>query len=188
MSDLPSGDRSSKRARLRTRRPAWRLFDEKLKDHRAQYFRQTLMATVTMLLVLLLLDLVKQTVLIASLGASTFIVFSMPHTERSKPRYLIGGYVVGTLAGCTLSLISTRLIDLSFADPRVIQVCCAALALGLAFLIMVVTDTEHPPAAALALGYVLNDWDLFALFVVLAGIALITSIKEMIKPRLLDLI
>lgn len=176
-----------KRSRLQTR-PAWRLFDEKLKGHRVQYVRQTLMATAAMMVVLLLLDLVKQTVLIASLGATTFIVFSMPHTKRSKPRYLLGGYAVGTLAGCSLSLIASRLIDLSFADPRIIQICCAALALGLAFLIMVVTDTEHPPAAALALGYVLNEWDLFALIVVLAGIALITSIKELIKPKLLDLI
>jgi CBS-domain-containing membrane protein len=188
MTDSTSGRQEPKRARLRTKRPAWRLFDEKLKVHRAQYLRQTLMATVTMLVVLLLLDVVKQTVLIASLGASTFIVFSRPHAKRSKPRYLIGGYAVGTLAGCALSVISARLIEFSFADPRIIQICCAAFALGLAFLIMVVTDTEHPPAAALALGYVLNEWDLFALFVVLAGIALITSVKELIKPKLLDLI
>jgi len=51
-----------------------------------------------------------------------------------------------------------------------------------------VTDTEHPPAAALALGFVLNEWDMFALLVVLSGIVLITGIKEAIKPKLLDLI
>jgi len=146
------------------------------------------MATLSMMIVLLLLDLVEQTVLIASLGASTFIVFSMPHTKRSAPRYLIGGYAVGIIAGCSLSLVAARLIEFSFADPRVVEVCCAALALGVAFLIMVVTDTEHPPAAALALGFVLNEWDMFALLVVLSGIALITGIKEAIKPKLLDLI
>lgn len=183
MSDGDPGKRYSLR-----RRPSWRLFDANFRTHRAQYFKQTLMATLTMMVVLLLLDLVDQTVLIASLGASTFIVFSMPHTKRSEPRYLVGGYVVGTLAGCSLSLMATQLIGLSAADPRIVQICCAALALGLAFLIMVVTDTEHPPAAALALGFVLNDWDLFALIVVMSGIVLITTIKELIKPRLLDLI
>jgi len=169
-------------------RPAWRLFDENFRTHRAQYLGQTLMATLSMMIVLLLLDLVEQTVLIASLGASTFIVFSMPRTKRSAPRYLIGGYVVGIIAGCSLSLVAARLIEFSFADARVVEVCCAALALGVAFFVMVVTDTEHPPAAALALGFVLNEWDIFALLVVLFGIVLITGIKEAIKPRLLDLI
>ncbi len=112
----------------------------------------------------------------------------MPHTKRSAPRYLIGGYAVGTVAGCSLSLLAGWLIDFSFAEPRVVEVCCSALALGAAFLIMVATNTEHPPAAALALGFVLNEWDLFALIVVLAGIVLITALKELIKPRLLDLI
>jgi CBS-domain-containing membrane protein len=169
-------------------KPAWRLFDEKFPEYRGQYIKQTLMATLSMMGVLLLLDLVEQTVLIASLGASTFIVFSMPHMKRSKPRYLLGGYVVGALCGCSLSVVAATLIDLSIADARIIEVCFAALALGCAFLIMVLTNTEHPPAAALALGFVLNDWDLYALMVVLSGIGLITAIKELIKPRLLDLI
>jgi len=171
-----------------TSKPAWRLFDEKFADHRGQYIKQTLMATLSMMGVLLLLDLVEQTVLIASLGASTFIVFSMPHTKRSNPRYLLGGYLVGAVCGCSLSVLAATLIDMSIADARMIEVCFAALALGCAFLIMVLTDTEHPPAAALALGFVLDDWDLYALIVVLSGIGLITAIKELIKPRLLDLI
>ncbi len=97
---------------LLAKKPAWRLFDDKLREHRGQYLKQTLMATVSMLVVLLLLDLVEQTVLIASLGASTFIVFSMPHTKRAKPRYTIGGYVVGALAGCSASLLITGIKEL----------------------------------------------------------------------------
>jgi CBS-domain-containing membrane protein len=168
--------------------PAWSLFDRKFPAHRAQYLKQTLMATVTIMVVLLLLDLVEQTVLIASLGASTFIVFSMPHTQRSRPRYLIGGYIAGAIAGCSLSLVADELIQLGFADPRVVEVCCAALALGLGFLIMVVTATEHPPAAALALGLVLNEWDLLTLAVVMAGIVALSLIKRLVLPMLLDLI
>lgn len=184
MSQLPKslGLESSKRE------SGWRLFDAQFRDHRAQYFKQTAMATLSMLVVLLLLDLVDQTVLIASLGASTFIVFSMPHTKRSRPRYLVGGYVVGAIAGCSLSLLAEYLDTWGFADPRLVHVVFAALALGIAFLVMVVTDTEHPPAAALALGFVLNEWDLFSLLVVMCGIVLITAIKELIKSRLRDLI
>ncbi|NND37404.1 MAG: hypothetical protein HKN81_09760, partial [Gammaproteobacteria bacterium] len=59
MSDPAPAREPTKRARLRTRRPAWRLFDEKLRGHRAKNVWQTLMATVTKLNDLLLLDLVK---------------------------------------------------------------------------------------------------------------------------------
>ena len=53
---------------------------------------------------------------------------------------------------------------------------------------MVVTRTEHPPAAALALGLVLNEWDLLTLAVVMAGIVALSLIKRLVLPMLLDLI
>ena len=53
---------------------------------------------------------------------------------------------------------------------------------------MVVTRTEHPPAAALALGLVLNEWSLLTLIVVLSGIIGLSIIKQLIMPALLDLI
>jgi len=188
MTDTPQHETEPTHRTGVRRRPAWRLFDENFPTHRSQYLKQTLMATSSMLVVLLLLDLVDQTVLIASLGASTFIVFSMPHRKRSAPRYLIGGYAVGALAGCSLSMLAAWLIEFSFVVPHVVEICCAAFAMGMAFLIMVVTETEHPPAAALAIGFVLNDWDLYSLIVVLAGIVLVTTIKEVIKPQLRDLL
>ncbi len=68
--------------------------------HPTRYIAQCGIATLTIFIVLLLLDSVKQTVLIASLGASSFIAFTMPHVNASKRRYLIGGYIVGTCVGC----------------------------------------------------------------------------------------
>jgi CBS-domain-containing membrane protein len=34
------------------------------------------------------------------LGLSTFIAFTMPKVEVSKPRIMIGGYIVGIVVGC----------------------------------------------------------------------------------------
>ena len=59
---------------------------------------------------------------------------------------------------------------------------------SLAMFTMVVTRTEHPPAAALALGLVLNEWSLLTLAVVLAGIIALSVIKRLVLPMLLDLI
>jgi CBS-domain-containing membrane protein len=170
------------------RKPPLRLFDAKFRDHWPHYIGQALMAMVSMLVIMLLLDLVEQTVLIASLAASSFIAFSMPHVRHSRPRYLIGGYIVGAAVGCALALLEDLLVKIGVADPRTIEIACAAVALGLAFFLMVVSDTEHPPAAALALGFVLNQWDLFTLVVVMSGIVMMSVIKESSKSKLIDLL
>lgn len=63
-----------------------------------------------------------------------------------------------------------------------------AIAISLAMFTMVVTRTEHPPAAALALGLVLNEWSLLTLVVVLSGIVGLSIIKQLVLPALLDLV
>jgi len=53
---------------------------------------------------------------------------------------------------------------------------------------MVVTRTEHPPAAALALGLVLNEWSLVTLAVVLTGVVVLSVVKRLVLPILMDLV
>jgi hypothetical protein len=53
---------------------------------------------------------------------------------------------------------------------------------------MVLTRTEHPPAAALAPGLVVNECGLLTLFVVLSGIIALGIIKQLILRALLDLV
>jgi len=54
--------------------------------------------------------------------------------------------------------------------------------------VMVTTNTEHPPGAAIALGFVLNEWDIMTVVVVLAGISAISLVKELVRDRLIDLL
>jgi CBS-domain-containing membrane protein len=137
---------------------------------------------------LLVLDAVTQTVLIASLGASAFIAFAVPLSLHSSPRHMIGGYIVGILAGGSMSYLYTSLdISIVFIENAAIIVF-GALAMSMAMFVMVVTKTEHPPAAALALGLVLNEWNLLTLGVVLAGIVGLSIFKRMVLPLLMDLV
>jgi CBS-domain-containing membrane protein len=53
--------------------------------------------------------------------------------------------------------------------------------------VMVITKTEHPPAAALALGLVLNEWDFLTLVVVIVGVIVLTICKRLVLPILMDL-
>ena len=152
-----------------------------------RYVQQCSLASVVVLVLLLVLDVVTQTVLIAALGASTFIAFAVPRSLQSGPRYLIGGYVVGLAVGGLMGTLNNvmPLADSTLTYP--VMVLFGALATGLAMFAMVITKTEHPPAAALALGLVLNEWSLLTLLVVLAGAVGLSICKQLVLPMLLDL-
>ena len=55
---------------------------------------------------MMVLDVVTKAVIIAALGLSTFIAFTMPKAEVSKPRIMIGRYIVGIVAGCLCHYLS----------------------------------------------------------------------------------
>ena len=100
---------------------------------------------------------------------------------------LVGGYVVGIVAG---SSIATLNIALGFTDPFYVKmgmIVFGALATGLAMFLMVVTKIEHPPAAALALGLVLNEWTAITLVVVIVGVVGLSVCKQLVLPHLMDL-
>jgi CBS-domain-containing membrane protein len=140
------------------------------------------LAGLGVLLLLLVLDAVTQTVLIASLGASAFIAFAVPRSLHSDPRHLVGGYVTGVAMSSFYALFS-----LQGTWDHAIMIVFGALAISVAMFAMVVTRTEHPPAAALALGLVLNEWDLLTLVVVLVGVIGLSIIKQIVTPVLMDI-
>ena len=157
------------------------------RDDIKRYAMQCGLAGLVVLVLLLVLDAFTQTVLIAALGASAFIAFAVPRSTHSSPRHIIGGYVVGIIAGTLMATLKT-MIDVSGTADHAVMVIFGAIAISLAMFTMVVTRTEHPPAAALALGLVLNEWNLLTLFVVLCGVIGLSVIKQLILPALLDLI
>ncbi len=110
-----------------------------------KYIIQSLIATATLAVVLIYMNLFTETTFVASIGATTFIVFTIPHKESSKSKYILGGYFIGTLVGIFCHVMINQLT----AVPAGVF---AALAVGLAMFFMVIFDMEHPPAAAHALG------------------------------------
>jgi len=79
------------------------------------------------------------------------------------------------------------LFTLQGSWDQAIMIVFGALAISVAMFTMVVTRTEHPPAAALALGLVLNEWDLLTLVVVLVGVIGLSIIKQIVTPVLMDI-
>jgi CBS-domain-containing membrane protein len=153
-----------------------------------RYVMQCSLAGLVVLALLLILDAVTQTVLIAALGSSSFIAFAIPRSLHSGPRHLIGGYVVGITAGCLMGYIYHS----SHLDHATLQhatmIIFGALAMSSAMFLMVVTRTEHPPAAALALGLVLNEWNLLTIAVIVGAVTALSLLKRLLLPLLMDLL
>ncbi len=164
------------------------ILDRKFTQNKLWYLLQCLLATVSVLLVLVALDTISNTAITAALGASCFIVFTMPHAQVSKPRFVIGGYVVGLAAGTLCYFLSQLNWSAAFLAMEQSRLVFGALAVGLAIFVMVITNTEHPPAAGLALGMVLGKWTPLAIVVVLVGILALVLLKHLIKPILKDLL
>lgn len=92
----------------------------------------------------------------ASLAASGFIAFGFPGAESARPRYLIGGYLCGTVSGLAGSLAYHLLLPPPLAGNTVALIAIVALAVFLTALLMFGLNLQHPPAAALAICVVLE--------------------------------
>ncbi len=165
------------------------IIDKKFAKNKVRYILQCLLATVVIFIILLILDAISNAAIIVALGASSFIAFTMPTTEASKPRYMLGGYLVGIAAGglCYYLSLLPIITNSSFLH-EFSYVIFGAIAVGLTMFVMVITNTEHPPAASLALGLVLNDCTLKVIIVVLTGIISLIIIKWLLKPFLKNLL
>lgn len=163
------------------------VFDDKFRRNKVRYVGQCLLATLSILLVLLVLGVMTNAAVVASLGATGFIAFTMPHRQACRPRYILGGYLVGAAVGSAchaLAGVAWPAI-LSGVEPQVIF---GALAVGLAIFLMVVTNTEHPPAAGLALGLVLSGCSVTIVAVSLAGVVGMLLVQRALKRFLIDLL
>jgi len=75
------------------------LFDKKLKKNFYFYIIQSILATFSLVIIFYLLNIFTHTAVIASLGATTFIVFAMPNYTTAQPRKVIGGHLIGIIIG-----------------------------------------------------------------------------------------
>ena len=170
--------------------PFIELYDVRFFRMQKGYLWQSALAVVTILAVLLLVDSVADAAIAAGLGSSAVIVFVHPTSRSASLRNLIGGHLLGLLIGVLASLLVFHsgwepvAADLSHWVVDII----AAGVLGVVILGMAVTDTEHPPAAATALGFALQSlaWQIVLLFVGAVFILAIT--KLILRSRLQDLI
>ena len=103
--------------------------------------------------------------LMASFGATMVILFVLPSSPLARPRNIIFGHIITTIIG----LVILKLLG--------VNEWSMGIAVGLAILLMILSDTIHPPAGANPLIVMLSDqhWD-FLFMPVISGTLLIVFI------------
>ncbi|MDH5633269.1 MAG: HPP family protein [Gammaproteobacteria bacterium] len=153
------------------------------------YVIQSVLATLAILLILLFLDVFTHTALIATLGSSVFLVFTRPHAFGSRPRSLLGGYGIGIVVGVVFYYLShlpeMAQIPISQATTYIVF---SALSVGCAIFLMVITSAEHPPAAGMALGLVINTWTIKALIVIMLAVVFMAVLRRALQNFMIDLV
>ena len=165
------------------------IIDKSFKRAPRHYIIQSLLAVVAVAVILFFIEVLTHAVIVAALGASTFIVFAMPHTIAAQARRLVGGHVVGVVCGC-IFYYALLLIgypgSLPLSQELVISIA-GALAVGLAIFLMAITNTEHPPAAATALGIVIGGWSNGVIIFILLGAVSLALTRRLLRGYLKDL-
>lgn len=166
-----------------------RLIDKSFTKAPGSYITQSLMAVVATAVILYFVESLTHTAIIAALGSSTFIVFAMPKNFTAQPRRLIGGHVLGLLAGliCYYAFLTGPLGELSQNMEWIIWLA-AALSVGLAIFLMTIFDAEHPPAAGTALGIVAHAWTYQTIIFVLAYAISLALVRRLLRNYLRDLV
>jgi len=143
------------------------------------YLYQSLIAVAVLVVVLLTLSM-QQAVIIASIGATSFIVFTMPDNVTAGPRRVIGGHLTGFVCGCLAALIPHETVFLY------IVVC--AVAVGVSIFLMVVLDFEHPPASGTALGLAMTGFSISAMIAIITSSVVLSLAHVMLRKYLKNLI
>lgn len=156
------------------------------------YFFQVGLAALSLMLALWAADLltgdsVARAVLVAAIASTAFILFIGPRSVTAHPRHSIGGHAMAIVAAGLVGFVAEYLAGAQFASELSLWFgFYAALAVGLAMLLMALTDTEHAPAAGTALAIVAHglDWELIGFLATM--VLLLAGVHALLKDRLHD--
>lgn len=156
--------------------------DDKLNKKPRYFFFQTILAFVSLALALTLLGIMGRKALVAALGSSLFIGFLTPNSYTARARNMIGSHVFSGAIG----LGTYHLLRLLPGNQSTL-IIMSSLAVAASMFVMVITDTEHPPAAGTALGLATGGGWVSFLFIV-ASVTVLALFKRLLDPWLADLV
>ena len=165
------------------------LLDQNLKARAPNYLFQCGLATASLIVILLVEDAVFRAAIVVAVASTAFIIFVVPNSIAASPRRVVGGHVVAVAVGSIFSsVLMIPALESAAVDRQYIVDVMAALSVGVAILVMVSTDTEHPPAAGTALGLVIYGSTWSAVVFILSGAVILTIVRFALRSKIINLL
>ncbi len=153
-----------------------------------RFVAQAVLATGVMLAILTFVDSLSSAAIAAGLASSVVVIFINPSNRTAQIRAVVGGHALALALG---SIFSLTLIfgpaETFLADMELLRNLSYAFAVGIAVLLMAITNTEHPPAAGTALGMASREFDILIFFSIIGAVVMLSIIKLALRPQLRDL-
>ena len=153
------------------------ILDHKIRKRWFNYLWQSVIAGSIMILILVVFSTFVDLIIVAAMGATTFTVFAMPRNITAKPRNVIGGHLFAIIIGSLCTLLV----------PHIHVYFISGIAIAIVMFLMVITNTEHPPAAGTALGIVISAFSIQYIVFVLGGAIILSIFKYVLNPWMIDL-
>ncbi|MFO8034449.1 MAG: HPP family protein [Candidatus Bipolaricaulota bacterium] len=161
------------------------IFDPRFRKAPGRYLAQCALAFLVIAGLIAFFSAVAEAVIVAALGSSAFIVFAMPHRISAMPRRLVGGHLVCLAVGLACSI---PLREGWLAGGGLGFCVVAGASVSLAILAMVITNTEHPPAAGNALAFAVLDVGVLHIVVTVGAVLLLAVVRRALRGWLRDLV
>jgi CBS-domain-containing membrane protein len=146
------------------------------------------LATVVMLAILTFVQSLSSAAIAAGLASSVVGIFIAPSNQTARIRSVVGGHGVALILGAVFSVfIFFGPVETFLSDVDALRNLSYAFAVGLAMLLMAITNTEHPPAAGTALGMASREFDILIFLSIIGAVALLAVMKLALRPHLRDL-
>ena len=170
------------------------ILDQYIHSRWNHYFLQCCLASVSLILILLIGGTLK-TAIVVGIASSAFTIFVVPNSVAATPRKVIGGHLLAAFIGTLIALFlqSPPLSQLVLENRYFLDVA-AALSVGIGIFLMVVTNTEHPPAAGTSLGLVIQccepnigvDWS--SIIFIIASAGLLSGVRIALRDKMVNLL
>ncbi|UCF10540.1 MAG: HPP family protein [Candidatus Bipolaricaulota bacterium] len=161
-----------------------KILDERFRRDPKHYVLQTGLAFAVVAAIIAVFGTLTHGAVVAALGASAFIAFAMPKHDTAQPRRLLGGHAVCMAVGLLCSIpFRTGVL----AESTVAVGAIAAAAVAISMFIMVITNTEHPPAAGNALAFAIGVVTLDHILFTAGAVVFLSVAHRLLRSWLRDL-
>jgi CBS-domain-containing membrane protein len=116
-------------------------------------------------------------VIFTSFASSIYIMFIMPNSRASRNSKFVKSYILAGITGFFGGLLL----------PYMPLYAVAAIVLFVVSILMIITKSEHPPAAAIAFAFVLFHIGYIGIIIIASGVVLVVVLRYLLEKSIFEI-